>query len=146
MEPFHALIPPDLTVAVAGVGVDLLLLERFRCLGADLDDPFYRKTFTGLELQQASEHGDPVLMLALAFAGKEAAFKCLGMDGNRVRLQEIEILRDDRGGYGVTWLGRLGELAAGAGIGRTHLQVALEGPFVRALALAERTGGCGRIR
>jgi holo-[acyl-carrier protein] synthase len=140
MEPFHALIPPAPAAKVAGLGVDLLLLDRIRCLGGDLEDPFFRRTFTDRETRQASEHEDPSLMLAFAFAGKEAAFKCLGIDGNRVRLNEIEVLRQADGAYAVAFLGRLEAVATARGIVRTHLQLALEGPFVWALAVAERKG------
>ncbi len=131
------MIRPGSAMKVAGVGVDLLLLERFRCLGRDLDDPFYRKTFTEGERVQAGEHGDPVLMLAFSFAGKEAVFKCLGMDGNRVRLNEIEVL-GNQAGASASLRGHLARQAWAKGIGGTHLQLWHEGAFIRALAVAER--------
>lgn len=138
MEPLLTLIRPGSAIKVAGVGVDLLLLERFRCLGRDLDDPFYRKTFTEGERVQAGEHEDPVLMLAFSFAGKEAVFKSLGMDGNHVRLDEIEVL-GWAGDVSAALLGNLALQAAAKGVGRIHLQLWEDGAFIRALAVASLT-------
>jgi len=131
-------MPPAADAGVAGAGVDLMHLDRFRGLGRDLSDPFFRKTFTVRERELASGQEDPILLLAMAFAGKEAAFKCLGVDGNRVRLNEIEVLVDGAGRASVSFLGQLALAAAAKGIVRNHLQVAHDGDFVWALAVAER--------
>jgi holo-[acyl-carrier protein] synthase len=140
MDDLFQVTPLGSATEVAGIGVDILDTARIRCLGKDLDDAFFRKTFTEREVEKARDQADPLLWLAMAFAGKEAVFKCLGMDGNRVRLNEIEIEPSCEEPASVRFLGKLDDLVVGQGIGITHLQVLRQDPFVLAFAIAERAG------
>ena len=75
---------------ISGIGVDILNISRLdRSLG--FNDPFVLKTFTAAEIDEAKKSRDSARFFASRFACKEAIFKCLKMDGNVVRLNEIEI-------------------------------------------------------
>ena len=119
------------------VGVDILNISRIRALEGAWDDPFFTKTFTPAERAYCLSSAKPVLAFAEAFAAKEAVFKSLGMSGNDVRLDQIEIRRNEIGQPVVTLLPPLSEKAAAAGIARIHLSLSSETELVAAFAVSE---------
>ncbi len=123
--------------AIAGVGVDILDAAAFRRLAAGLEDPFFRRTFTPSELARSRLAPDPVLDLTLRFAAKEAAFKCLGLDGNGVRLDRIEIDLDEEGRGRASLLGPLAEASDERGIEAVFLRVSLASGKALAIAIAK---------
>ena len=134
LQPLTQRVPAG---SVAGVGVDLLDTARIRVLGNDLDDPFFRRTFTAAERAEAASRPDPVLCLAQAFSAKEAVFKALGLDADRARLEEIEITLASVT-PAVTLHGRMAAQAVAKGIVRCHLALSYRGAFVLAMAVAEQ--------
>lgn len=121
---------------IHGVGVDILSLERIAPMLQREDDPFFR-VYTPAERSEAAQAENRVLYYAGRFAAKEAVFKSLGMDGDRVRLNEIETLRGEFGQPLVTLHGSLADFARNQGISSVHLSLSNEPPYVIAYAISE---------
>lgn len=124
---------------VAGVGTDLLSIERIRRAVEDpaVDSPFLVRTFTERERAQARLRPDPVLYLATRFAGKEAVFKSLGLDGGRVRLDEIEILNAENGQPFVALTGEFRRQAERAGVTDVLISLSHDTDYALAFAIAQ---------
>jgi holo-[acyl-carrier protein] synthase len=128
---------------ILGVGTDLLSLERMRRAVEDpsVDSPFLVRTFTLREREEARLRPDPVLCFATRFAGKEAVFKALGLAGDHIRLDEIEILNDAIGRPRVTLHG---DLKRHAGEATVELSLSSDTAYCLAFAVlqtAESTQG-----
>ena len=124
---------------VAGVGTDLLSIDRIRRAVEDpaVDSPFLVRTFTERERAEARLRPDPVLYFATRFAGKEAVFKCLGLDGGRVRLDEIEILNAENGQPFVVLTGEFRRKAELNGIADIHISLSHDTDYALAFAVAQ---------
>lgn len=130
---------------VAGVGIDIVDIERFR---AQLDDPastFVRCTFTPSErsVAEARPSGDAVRHLAARFAVKEALIKAWA--GSRfgrspvtqqVPWQEIELVHDHQGRPALHLTGLLGREMAGL---HPHVSLSHDGGFACAVVILERS-------
>lgn len=57
------------------------------------DDPFIRSNFSHEEWKAACASEDPAHVLAASFGAKEAVFKCLHLDDDRVRGLEAKLGR-----------------------------------------------------
>ncbi|HXK77620.1 MAG TPA: holo-ACP synthase [Oscillospiraceae bacterium] len=127
-------------IVIIGVGTDLLRIGRIRDMGngeKQLPDAFLRKCYTKRERDEAKRHSDPILYFAVRFAGKEAVFKCLGMNGDDVRLSEIEILERDNGKPYVVLSDELEESARKSGITGIQLSLSYETDYALAFAVAD---------
>jgi holo-[acyl-carrier protein] synthase len=122
---------------IVGVGTDILNMQRIRGVIHDTDDSFVRKTFTMKEREQAAEHPDPVSYFAGRFAGKEAVFKCFGIDGGDIRLDEIEILGAETGKPMVFLSGKVQEIADSMGIRNIQVSLSNDTDYAVAFALAQ---------
>lgn len=123
---------------VHGIGTDIMEADRILNPDVDVRDPFYRKVFTPGELGAALASGDPHRYLVARFAGKEAVFKSFGIDGNHVRLIDIEILQDRAGEAPVQLGGALGRWAEEERITEIHLMLKWIGRCALAFAIAEK--------
>lgn len=121
---------------VLGVGTDILLIERLRRASYDKTDAFMRATYSKREKEQALERDDPTLYFSTRFAGKEAVFKSLGLDGNQGRFCEIEILNNDIGTPRVRLYGVIKNLAKQKGIGEILLSLSYDTEYATAFAVA----------
>ena len=121
---------------IHGIGTDILAVSRLGNVCAD--EVFVRRAYTPAERAQAAERENPNCYFCTRFAGKEAVFKALGMDPDRARLNEIEILSDAFGAPHVTLHGRMAAFARDAGIARIHISLSWETDCAVAFALAER--------
>lgn len=121
---------------VVGIGTDILKIQRIRD-GLAGGESFLKKSFTEQERAQARERSDPALFFATRFAGKEAVFKSLGVDGGDIRLNEIEILGTDTGQPRVSLLGKVLDIAAQKGIRNIRVSLSYDGEYAVAFALAE---------
>jgi len=121
---------------VIGVGTDILKIQRIRD-GLGGGEAFLKKSFTPREREQARQRSDPALFYATRFAGKEAVFKCFGVDGGDVRLNEIEILGSDTGQPQVSLLGKALDIAAQKGIRNIQISLSYDTEYAVAFALAE---------
>jgi len=121
---------------VVGIGTDILKIQRIRD-GLVGGGSFLSKSFTEKEQDQARQRPDPALFFATRFAGKEAVFKCFGVDGGDIRLNEIEILGTDTGQPQVSLLGRVLDIAAQRGIRNIRVSLSYDSEYAVAFALAE---------
>ena len=99
-------------------------------------DPFIQKTFTHKEREEAGRSENRNQYFASRFAGKEAVFKSLKIDGNTVRLNEIEILHSPCGAPEATLSGELKRMADEKGILSVEVTLSKEEDFVIAYAMA----------
>lgn len=123
---------------IHGIGTDVLDIDKIKALKADYTDSFFCKAFTDCERDQAFSRTDPDIFFATRFAAKEAVFKCLGIDGNHVRLCDIEIITDSLGIPRVRLCGMLHAVAEQQGIKNIHLSLSWDGPCALAFAIAEK--------
>lgn len=120
---------------ILGVGTDILAVSRMG--DVEKDAVFVRRAYTERERAQAAERAQPNYYYCTRFAGKEAVFKALGMNPDRARLEQIEILADEFGAPQVTLHGRMAEFAQSRGIRRVHLSLSWEREYAVAFAVAE---------
>jgi phosphopantetheine--protein transferase-like protein len=121
---------------VIGIGTDILKIQRIRD-GLAGGESFLKKSFSEKERELARQRSDPALFFATRFAGKEAVFKCFGVDGGDIRLNEIEILEMDTGRPRVSLLGKILDIAAQKGIRNIHISLSYDSEYAVAFALAE---------
>lgn len=124
-------------VVVAGVGVDIVDVERFERLLEQGDGRFLARWFRPAEVESLLARREPARHTAAQFAAKEAVLKALRVpDDGPVRWREIEIVRHHRGLWEVRLHGSIRELARSAGVGGFRVAVALTGRLGTATALA----------
>jgi holo-[acyl-carrier protein] synthase len=123
---------------IVGVGTDLLLIERIRAYYKDCKPYLLQKVFSSRELAESERRPDAILYYATRFAGKEAVFKCFGInDGSKIRLNEIEILNSETGQPRVTLHGQTAEVAKAIGIQRICISLSYDTDYATAYAIAE---------
>ena len=109
---------------IAGIGIDLVKINRIQEAVQKWDKRFLNRVFTPLELQYCFARLDPYLHLSGRFAVKEAAFKALGTGWRSgVRWIEIEILNNPQGKPMVTTTGRVKQLMADLGVANIHVSI-----------------------
>ena len=121
---------------IFGVGTDIMKVNRLDG-SLSFDDPFVRKTFTAGEIDEARSKKDPSRYFVSRFACKEAVFKCLKMDGNHVRLNQIEVLNSDIGYPTVQLLDDMKKYADERGIAAIELSMSQEEDYIVAYAIAQ---------
>jgi phosphopantetheine--protein transferase-like protein len=126
---------------ILGIGTDILDIERIRTALESGMDSFFQATYTDAERRQAGRRPDPAAYFATRFAGKEAVFKCLGIDSDRVRLNEIEILATATGQPQVTVTGHVKEIVMQKGIGNIQVSLSFETTYAVAFAVAQSQEG-----
>lgn len=88
----------DFTGETLGIGVDIENISRFQELDVGKDGSFFKKTFTGKELDYCFSSRVPAQHLAARFAGKEAILKALSSLGRAsLGYNDIEIENDNEG-------------------------------------------------
>jgi phosphopantetheine--protein transferase-like protein len=122
---------------ILGIGTDILNIQRISNAFEGDSKSFIRHCFTIKEQTEASDRPNPILYYATRFAGKEAILKCFGIDGNEIRLNEIEILGLETGQPSVTLLGRLKEIVMSKGVKDVCLSLSYETEYALAFALAQ---------
>jgi phosphopantetheine--protein transferase-like protein len=122
-----------------GIGIDILNIRRMRdVLESDSDNgSFVNKVFTVKEREQASDHPDPVAYFAMRFAGKEAVFKCFGIDGSGIHLNEIEIRGGETEQPRVRLLGTFREIAEKKGVKDIQISLSYDTDYAVAFAIAQ---------
>lgn len=84
---------------IAGIGTDLVKIDRIQRLLLRFGERFTRKIFTPMEIEYCSERATPALHFAGRFAAKEAVAKAAYQSGwlNPISWQNIEIQSDEFG-------------------------------------------------
>lgn len=122
-----------------GIGTDILELKKLHPIFSTpdyLNDPFILRTFTRKEIALAQSRSEPIYCFATRFAGKEAVFKALNLNGADARLSEIEILSDEYGKPYVHLYGLAKETAQKREISQILVSLSFEDHYAIAFATA----------
>ena len=122
---------------IFGIGADIIEMRRIRNMYRITDDPFVKKTYTEREQEEGARWSEPALYFATRFAGKEAVFKSLGIDGSNIRLNEIEILGSETGQLNITLSGYTGKEAEKKGIKEVLISLSYNDEYAIAFAIAQ---------
>jgi holo-[acyl-carrier protein] synthase len=109
-------------VAVIGVGIDAVDVERFRHV-LERRPRLIERVFTERERADMARRHDPVPGFAARFAAKEATMKALGIGIGSVRFSEVGVVRAPSGAPSLELSGNAAKRASELGI--TELQVSL---------------------
>ncbi len=120
---------------IAGVGTDIVRIERIRKLG----DAALARLLTPAELAHCRAHVDAAMRAAGRFAAKEAVLKAMGTGlANGASWRDIEILPDENGAPRAVFAGAVAERLRAIGATRCHLSISHEGDHAVAFAVLER--------
>lgn len=126
---------------IAGVGIDLVDIERVQRLLDAKGDRALRRLFTADEVDYALTRALPAQHLAARLAAKEAAFKALA--GNSlargIGWREIEVVRGDHGPT-LSLHGRAAERAAQLGVKEIWVSLTHSGTTAGAVVVLEAVG------
>jgi len=120
-------------MAVVGIGIDIVEVERVAEVIARHGERFLSRIFTAAEVAYCRGRKRKNEHFAARWAAKEAAAKALrvGFEG-AVSWQEVEVVTGDRGEPVLTLCGGAAQLAEKQGIERLHLTIS----HIRELAVA----------
>lgn len=126
-------------MAVIGIGVDLVEIERVQRMLDERGDRMLARLFTDLEAAYAMSRSVPARHLAARLAAKEAAFKALaGSDDARIiGWRELEVVSRNGNSPLLRMHGRAEERAASLGVTRVHLSVTHSDSAAAAMVVLE---------
>ena len=119
---------------VLGVGTDILKMERITGLRS-LDDPFFRKTFTLREREEALTREHPARHFCTKFAVKEAVYKALKICGKHVSFAMIEVLNDENVAPFVVLHNEAEAAAEDLGVKSLEVSASYDGEYAVAMAV-----------
>lgn len=123
-------------MAVHGVGIDIVHVERIERLVLGRGEVFTRRWFTDAEVSQCDRTQSVIHEYASRLAAKEAVWKSLGLDGNLpVPWRSIEIIRESDG-MTARLSGDIATAAAAAGVASISVTGTCTGDVVLSTALA----------
>lgn len=125
-------------MAVVGVGVDLVAVDRFSKIYGSDDAIASERCFTPAELAIVGDGADRMVRLAGRFAAKEAVLKVLGGIEDGISLTHIEIGRTAVGAPIVVLSGGAKQRANMIGAAIWNLSITHAAGMVVAVAVAER--------
>ncbi len=127
---------------IAGIGLDLVEVDRVRRLLEDHPDRFVERVFTPDEIRYCA----PRINAAESYAGrsavKETVMKVLGTGwGEGVGFRDIEAVKLPSGAVNAGLLGEAAKRARALGIARIHVSITHVHGMAAAVAVAEREEG-----
>jgi holo-[acyl-carrier protein] synthase len=123
-------------VAVIGIGIDLVDIERFR-RSLERTPTMRQRLFTDAELDYVAAQVDPVPSLAVRFAAREAVMKSLGVGLGAFGFHDAWVDRSSSGRPSLVITGRAAELAAAAGVTAWHLSLTHSDVMAAAYVIAD---------
>ncbi|KEI71599.1 holo-ACP synthase [Endozoicomonas elysicola] len=111
---------------IAGIGTDIVRIERIERSLNRLGDAFARRILTQFELSVWSESAKPASYLAKRFAAKEAVAKAFGTGIGKLSFQHIEIRNNSIGAPELVLYGYALELQRQKGIKHCHISLSDE--------------------
>ena len=123
-------------MAIIGIGIDLVDIERFRT-SLERTPSMRTRLFTEIELAYVAPQVDPVPSLAARFAAREAVMKTLGLGLGAFGFHEVWVERAESGEPSLAVTGRALELADAAGVRRWHLSLTHSASTAGAYVVAE---------
>lgn len=123
---------------IAGIGVDIVDVERIAGVIARRGDKFINRVFTEQEISYCRRCAHPHERFAARFAAKEAALKALRVGWqNGTRFKDVEVSSDELGAPHVQLRGRAVEISREMGITRMHLTLSHDRRYAVAYVVAE---------
>lgn len=123
-------------MALIGIGIDLVDIERFR-RSLERTPTLRDRIFTEEELAYAGARADPAPSLAARFAAREAMMKSLGLGLGAFGFHDVWVVRADSGEPTLAVTGTAERLAVEAGVGRWHLSLTHSATTAGAYVVAE---------
>jgi holo-[acyl-carrier-protein] synthase len=121
---------------IAGVGVDIVAVERMARALARHEAALFRRVFTAGEQADCRSEQGRAAHFAARFAAKEAVMKALGCGWGPVGWREVEIRRSASGRPVVALHGRAARWAQEQGIAAVYVSLAHEKEYAIAYAVA----------
>jgi holo-[acyl-carrier protein] synthase len=109
-------------VAVIGIGIDSVEIDRFRRVLARTPG-VARRLFTDGERAYGGRFKDPAPRLAARFAAKEAAMKAMGVGLGAFAFHDVEVVKARSGQPSLKLTGGAEALAARLGVSELHLSI-----------------------
>jgi len=123
-------------MAIKGIGVDAVDIERFRT-SLTRTPTMRERLFTPIELEYVAPKVDPVPSLAARFAAREAVMKAMGLGLGAFGFHEVWVERAESGVPSLQITGRALELAVNRGITSWHLSLTHSDLIALAYVIAE---------
>ncbi len=121
-------------MAIVGIGVDVVDLERFAGV-VEKTPAIVDRLFTKAEQTSAAGHQLPLMSLAGRFAVKEAVAKALGAPAG-MEFHDCEV--SNGGAPQVTITGTVAQVADELGVTHWHVSISHDGPVAIAYVIAEQ--------
>jgi holo-[acyl-carrier protein] synthase len=126
-------------VFIAGIGVDLSQVSRFRRFLEKGTGGVIDRVFTAGEKAYCLSQRDPAPHLAARFATKEAFLKALGLGLREgISWQDMDVVRDDLGKPSLVLSGRAAVICGERGIAAVHLSYSHDGDYATATIILEK--------
>ncbi|MCD6525836.1 MAG: holo-ACP synthase [Desulfuromonas sp.] len=125
-------------MAIAGIGTDIVRVERFERFLDRQDSALLGRLFTAQELAYALPKKGAAQHLAARFASKEAFLKALGLglrDG--LSWHDVEVVRDELGCPSLKLTGRADEIFTQRKLAGHHLSYSHEREYAVATVVLE---------
>ena len=127
---------------IAGIGLDLVEVDRIRRLLEDHPDRFVDRVFTPDEIRYCAPRVNAAESYAGRFALKEAVMKVLGTGwGEGVGFRDIEAVKQSSGAVSAALHGEAAKRARGLGITRIHVSITHVHGMAAAVAVGEKEEG-----
>ena len=123
-------------MAVVGIGIDVVDIERFR-RSLRRTPSMRTRLFTSVELEFVAAQADPAPSLAARFAAREAVMKSLGLGLGAFGFHDVWVERASSGAPSLAVTGTAAQLAADAGVSRWHLSLTHSDLVAAAYVIAE---------
>lgn len=123
-------------MAVIGIGIDLVDIDRFR-RSLERTPTMRARLFTAAELDDVAPQADPIPSLAARFAAREAVMKSLGVGLGAFGFHDAWVERAASGQPSLVVRGRAAELAAQAGVATWHLSLTHSDTMAAAYVIAD---------
>jgi holo-[acyl-carrier protein] synthase len=125
-------------MAIAGIGTDIVRVERFRKFLTAGKTAIIERIFTADERTYALAKKDPATHLSARFAAKEAFLKALGLGLREgINWRDIEIQNDALGKPSLVFSGRAAEIIAERNLNNIQLSYSHEREYAVAMVTVE---------
>jgi len=126
---------------IAGLGTDIVEIDRIRSMIARHGDHFVRRCFTAAEIEYAQRHRDSAVRFAGRWAAKEAVVKVLGTGFVQgITFHDVEVVSLHTGQPTVKLSGEAGRIASELGIVEVKLTISHARDYATATAIGLRAG------
>lgn len=131
---------------IAGIGVDIIEVERIQGAYDRHNDAFLSRIYTPDEIQYCWDGAHPFQRFATRFAAKEAVLKALGVGWQKgTSFRDVVVNIDDLGAPSVNLSGRSSAIAEQQSITTIHLSLSHDTSYAIAQAVAEKSEGPGAL-